>query len=236
MKIVICDDLEQEAQVTVQYLQAYYEQHNLPVPEIIMVCNGAELQEEKNIDLLFLDIELKEESGIALAAEINQNSPNTLIVFVSNYPYYVTDAYHVEAAQFLVKPLNFTVFQREFAHILARYEAKKANFTRKYNGEVFLFQKDQVVYIESRKRVLFVLLANGKQQKYYGKIGEEAQLFAGSGIVRCHKSFLVNLAYIRKVNRDGIIVQLPNQKEVIVPVGECFYDMVCNAFLEYLCE
>lgn len=236
MNIVICDDVEREAQATAQCVRDYYQQQQLSLPQITIVENGDALRKEKTMDILFLDIELKEESGIALAAEINRTNPDTVVVFVTNYSLYVTDSYDVQVAQFLVKPLNATVFQRAFQRVLTRYEAGQVQFTRKSNGEVLFFRKDQVVYIESLKRILTVVLADGKQQQYYGKISGEEQFFAGSTIVRCHKSFLVNLVYVRNINRDGITVQLHSQREQTVPVGETWYNAVRQAFLAHMCH
>lgn len=89
LNIVICDDLLQEAQNTATHIQSYYKQRNLSLPQIKLMQNGAQLRQENKIDLLFLDIELENESGIDLAAELNKKNPGTIIIFVSSYPFYV---------------------------------------------------------------------------------------------------------------------------------------------------
>ena len=120
LNIVICDDIVTEAETTAAFVQRYYQQRNLPLPQITLVQTGQQLRAQQAMDLVFLDIELAQESGIALAAELNRTSPATIVVFVSSYPVYVTDAYTVNAAQFFVKPLREDMFQQEFARILQR--------------------------------------------------------------------------------------------------------------------
>lgn len=235
MKIVICDDIKDDAMVTYEYLKRYYTEHQLPVPPVYHVTNAADLRKIGPMDLLFLDIELGEESGIALAAEMNQLYPDALVVFVSGYPYYVTDTYNVQAAQFFVKPLQYEIFHREYERILKRYEIMQDAFTRKdiNLGEVVLHKSD-IVYIESYKRILTVHTTDKKTYQYYGKIGDEEQFFEESTIVRCHRGYLINLAHVQNINRDGIVVKFSDGSTDTIAVSESSYDTVRNKFVQYI--
>ena len=63
MHIVVCDDLEQDAQKTKYFLEAYFSQHHMILPKIDIVHTSKELWQQQPIDLLFLDIELAGELG-----------------------------------------------------------------------------------------------------------------------------------------------------------------------------
>ena len=234
MKIVICDDVKEDAMATVECLKTYYAQHQGPKPQVTIVSNGEKLRKIEEIDILFLDIELANESGIELAAEINRTSPKTMIVFVSGFPFYVTDAFNVNASQFFVKPLQYEVFQREYNRLLNRYEALQDTFIRKIGHDEVEFHKTDIVYIESCKRVLKVYSSNGKSQQYYGKIGDEEQFFANTNIIRCHRGFLVNLAYVVHVDRNGIAVKFEDGKTALLPVGDTWYEVTRTKFLQYV--
>lgn len=235
MHIVICDDVEQDAEVTEHYLRDYFVQHQTIPLQIDIVHNGSELWKQDKIDLLFLDIELVGELGIALAEEVNRKYPDTLIIFVSGYPFYVTDTYRVNAVQFLVKPLQADVFLRVMDQVMAHYERKQDYYIRRCEGELTPIQKSQIVYIEAQKRILQVFMADGKQLQYYGTLSEEAQLLAPYGVVRCHKGFLVNLNYVQRIDRKGILVAIPNRKTYTIPVGESMYEAVYTAYLKHMC-
>ncbi|MFR6291690.1 MAG: LytR/AlgR family response regulator transcription factor [Peptococcaceae bacterium] len=234
MNIVICDDIVTEAETTAAFVQRYYQQRNLPLPQITLVQTGQQLRAQQAIDLVFLDIELAQESGIALAAELNRTSPATIVVFVSSYPVYVTDAYTVNAAQFFVKPLREDVFQQEFTRILQRCQTAQEQFTRKCNGEDVILHRRDIVYICSYKRVLKVFLSNSDTLEYYGKISDEEQFFAGSSIIRCHKSYLVNLDYVYGFDAAKIIMQFPDKQQQEICIGENWRKTVKSAFLHYL--
>lgn len=235
MRIVICDDIKDDAMVTYQYIKRYHTEHQLPVPPISHVTNGEDLRRIGAIDLLFLDIELGEESGIALAAEINRTCPDAIIVFVSNYPYYVTEAYNVQAAQFFVKPLQYEIFEREYQRLLKRYETMQEAFMRKdiEEGEVILHKSD-IVYIESYKRVLTAHTVDKHTYSYYGKIGDEELFFADNAIVRCHRGYLVNLAHILNITRDGVAVKFADGSTTTVPVSESAFDTVRSKFIQHI--
>lgn len=236
MRIVICDDIKEDAIATVECLKAYYRQHQLPTPQVTIVSTGTELRKINQIDILFLDIELKRESGIELASEINRISPKTMIVFVSSFPFYVTDAFHVNATQFFVKPVQYELFQREFTRLLNRYEAMQDTFIRKIGHDEIEFRKADIVYMESRKRILIVHTLDGKSFQYYGKISDEEQFFAGTSIIRCHRGFLVNLAHIVNVTRNGVTVKFSNDTTDIIAVGNTWYDYTRTKFLQYISQ
>lgn len=235
MKIVICDDIKEDALVIYRHLKRYYSEQHLPFPQILHVTNGTDLRKIEQIDLLFLDIELQSESGIALAAEINCTQPNAIVVFVSSYPFYVTDAYHVQAAQFFVKPLQYEIFQREYHRLLKRYDTIQDIFTRKIiaMGEMELHKSD-IVYIESFKRILSVHTTLKNNYQYYGKISEEEEFLNGTTIVRCHRGYLVNLAHVLSITRNGIYVQFADGSTTDIPVSESLYHTVHHAFMQYI--
>lgn len=235
MNIAICDDSKEDALVIYRHLKRYYDEHQLPFPQVFHVTNGTDLRKIGQMDLLFLDIELQVESGIELAAEINLTYPNTIVVFVSSYPFYVTDAYHVQAAQFFVKPLQYEIFQREYDRLLKRYHTIQDHFTRKIVsfGEIELHKSD-IVYIEAFKRVLVAHTTTKKSYEYYGKIGEEEQFLNGTTIIRCHRGYLVNLAHVLSVNRNGILVQFADGSTSDLPVSESLYNVVRQEFMQYI--
>lgn len=236
MQIIVCDDIIQEALETVGYLQRYFEVNKTDSVKVDIVEKGEDLWAYKEIDLLFLDIELLNESGITLAKEVNQRYPDTMIVFVSSYPFYVTDAYRVSAVQFLVKPLQNDIFEQVMEQVMVQYQKRQAYYIRRCEGEPVLIRKNQIVFIKAQKRILTAWLENGKILEYYGTLSEEAKLLEAYGGVRCNKGYLVNLNYVQRLDRKGIVVKLMNGKVYTVPVGESMYDAVYTAYLKYMCE
>ena len=119
IQIVICDDEENsraylkqlvlKQRVLDEYAQDY---------EIVEFSSGTELLNASNeFDILFLDIDLKEElTGMELARIIRNRSKEkqSIIIFISGYKEYVFDAFDVEAFHYLLKPIDNEKFTNVF--------------------------------------------------------------------------------------------------------------------------
>jgi DNA-binding LytR/AlgR family response regulator len=62
--------------------------------------------EKKPLDILFLDIDLGEESGIQIAAQLALKYPKLIVIFVTGHREFAGDAFEVEAMGYLVKPYD----------------------------------------------------------------------------------------------------------------------------------
>lgn len=87
---------------------------------LIAECDGAPAARaalsSHEVDLIFLDIQMPGESGLALARDLSQLSEPPLIVFVTAYSEHAIDAFEVHALDYLLKPLDGT----RLAHAVAR--------------------------------------------------------------------------------------------------------------------
>lgn len=102
--------------------------------------NGYELLQvlsQKNIDVVFLDIEMLEISGIELAKIINEKYPEILIVFVTAYEKYALEAFNVEVVDFLLKPIRNEHLER----CIQRINKRKIKNGRNKKGKIICFQK-----------------------------------------------------------------------------------------------
>ena len=116
IKIAICDD---EANVRA-YLSSLVRAQPCPCEIVEYVSAGDCLADHREIDLLFLDIELAPSGpdGMALARKIREQTLETqpAIAFVTGYDWYVFDAFDVGAFQYLLKPVD----EEKFAQVFAR--------------------------------------------------------------------------------------------------------------------
>jgi two-component system, LytTR family, response regulator len=87
------------------------------VPAALAALTGA--AREQAIDLLFLDIQMPGENGIALARRLSEWAEPPVIVFVTAYERYAVEAFAVHALDYLLKPFD----DARFAHALDRAQA-----------------------------------------------------------------------------------------------------------------
>lgn len=176
-----------------------------PDCEICVFLSGRDfLASGKQFDVVFLDIQMTGINGIETARRLRETQPETILIFVTGAESYALEAFDVSAFHYLLKPLEETKFQE----ILNR-AFREAEKYRSYRQEqLFIRSRNRTVnqgdilYIESHgKKVEFHTL----KEKFtiYGSMnGLEAQL--GDSFYRCHRAYLVNMAYITGYGPDSI--------------------------------
>ena len=126
----------------------------------------------------------------------------------------------------------------EFRRCLQWYKDNQDVFVRASFGEPIEIVKSKVVYLEAHKRMIQATMCDGQVVKYYGKISNEAKELAASHFVQCHRSIIVNLAYVQGFTLDKELILDTAQSEtadkVRVAVSAKYRAKVKNAFMNYL--
>ncbi|KAF1281165.1 response regulator, partial [Lactiplantibacillus plantarum] len=104
MNVLIVDD-EPLSRSELEYL---LQQNNsvMTIYQASGLTDGLKLLVTKQIDLLFLDIDLNNENGFTLANEINQLAKPPLVVFATAYDNYAVDAFNINAIDYVLKPFE----------------------------------------------------------------------------------------------------------------------------------
>lgn len=233
LHITICDDNLQDASLLHNYIQQYMDTYEFFRATISVVTDSAGLLAAPRPDLLFLDIELNRESGIALAKTVNETYPETLIVFVSAHSCYVTDSYCVRAAHFLTKPLKPLLFQTVMQQVMKLYHSQYAFVERRINGKIVRVPLQEVVCIEARGKSVILTLSNGRILEYAGSFATESADFHSPDFERAHRSYIISLRHLKRIYYNRITLSLKNGQELIVPVGRTQYHQITEAYLHY---
>lgn len=158
----------------------------------------------KNFDIFFIDIYLKGTNGIEAARRIRSESENALLIFVSSSEEFYREAFDVYAFYYLIKPVD----QNRFADILEKavkaVDRSKDKFLKiTYRGKSSTLKYSDITYISSMNHSLKYHMRDGGEYTSYGKLDELASQIRSELFVRCHKSFIVNLAYVREMTAEG---------------------------------
>ena len=234
IKIAICDD---EAN-TRAYISSLIHAQPCPYKIVEYTSTGDCPQNIKEIDLLFLDIELAPDrpDGIALARKIREQSagPLPVIIFVTGYEHYVFDAFDVGAFQYLLKPVD----EEKFARVFAR-AVEQVQFLRQawQGGRVLTLKSanasktvplDSIYYIESSDHKVVLHLRDGKLT-YYAKIRDLENELQGR-FFRIHKGYLVNLSYLTGYTKTE--VEMANGDRLLL--SKYKYQDFVKAYLRFL--
>ena len=190
------------------------------------------IQADKCYDIVFLDIQMDGMNGIDTARILRQKTEHTVLVFITGVKEYVFDAFDVAAFHYLIKPID----EQKFADVFKRAVLEVGKKKQQANGQLFVktryrnitLDQNDVLYIESRGKKVEIHTKTDVIDAYAG-IGElEKQL--KQNFYRCHRGYLVNLAFITQYSNDSITL---NNSESIILAKEKYGEFV-KVYMRYL--
>lgn len=214
-KIVICDDNTLQRQLLAEILEEYY-RRNCEKLELLEYDNGEALifdaeDEEYDVDLIFLDICMPGMDGIDTAKKLRELHCGAEIVFLTATADYALEGYEVQAAGYLVKPLNARKLNHLLRHIFWREHRKRIEI--KCGKQYRYPYVSDIMYIESSNHKATIYLADGNKINTIEKISTLKERIDDLHFLQCHQSYLVNMNYIADIQENVI---LRNGKEIPV--------------------
>jgi DNA-binding LytR/AlgR family response regulator len=178
-------------------------------------------QNGEHYELIFIDIEMKQIDGITTARRIREMNRTVLLIYVSGYDEYLKELFEVEPFRFLSKPLDHAKFARYFRDSYKRINETDVFYQYTFNKEIRKVPIKDIVYFESRNRIVNIHLKDGSYEHFYGKLNNVEKELAESRqyFLRIHQSYLVNYDYVKKMNFFNITICLMN-KELELKISE----------------
>lgn len=176
------------------------------------------------VDLIFLDINMGEFSGIQLLETSNIKSE---IIITTAYDTYALKGFDLNVTDYLLKPFTFERFvlavdrvQANLTKVEVIHDKKYIFIKTEYRLEKLLL--DEVLYIEGMRDYRRIHTIN-KRIMTLKPFKEFEQEIPANTICRVHKSFMVALDKIDSVERDRIRI-----KDVIIPISETYKKSFLN--------
>lgn len=176
-------------------------------------------------DIALLDIDYEDDSynGMDIAKRIRFLRSDAIIIFVTNYIEYAPEGYEVNAFRYVLK--KNLVDELQAALAAALQHRNKETLKIQINGEYFEIRLEDILYLEVQQHSITAHLrektANSEFRKYtfYGALSELEQQLEPYGFLRIHKSYLVNMKYLKKFQcREALL-----DNGIILRVGEKSY-------------
>ena len=206
----ICDDEPQMVQALRGRLAAYMEEVRREDCRVSCFSDGRSLLESGGFDVIFLDIRMEDPDGLETARQLRRRGERGLLIFVTALPEYVSDAFALEASDYLVKPLDDARFRRTMDRVLGLLERRGGGaVVVRRGGGWEVVPLAELTYCEVQGRKLYLHRQGGQITDCYGRL-EELERQVDGRFFRCHRSYLVNLDCVRGC-REG---------QVLLPRGE----------------
>ena len=234
IKIGLCDDNHLYLKELSKLLDKISKNKDISI-EIIKFNSGEELinfhNKRKNyFDLIFLDILMKGINGIDTARALKLLCPTTYIIFATISKDYALDSYEVDAYSYILKPYNYDKIESKFLDVLENIINNKKNILYvKNNQDIYSINLNKTIYFESslRKIISYSLTEN---ISFYDKLSDLENRLCCDNFVRCHRSYLVNLNYVKNIVGSDIITTT-NHK---IPISKKYLKSIREYFIEYL--
>ena len=234
LRIAICDDNPVDTQIIQKYADGWLKQWEIET-ELVSFPSAEsflfQYEESQPFDLLFLDVEMGEMDGVALAKELRARGDTAQIVFITGYMDYMAQGYDVEALHYLIKPVD----EQKLGSVLERAVKRIAQPTKQLvvstaDGLVRLNITD-IAYAEAMGHVLQLHMTNGTcyETRMAMKDAEEK---LGADFIHCHRSYLVNLRHVRRITRTDVVLD----DGTALPLSRRLYDAVNRAFIAHYRE
>ena len=225
MKIAICDDSIKDLMNVGQLLEKYKEQRPGTEFEVETYTDPGKLMEKiqkKDLaDIYILDILMSETTGLDLGSQIQKSAQKKVIIYITSAKDFALDAFEVHAARYLLKPVDQDKFFEALEYGLSQVKEESSPvYLIKTKGGLAAVPYVKIEYIENVSRMLEVHLTGGEQIKsiFIRKSFEEeiGSLAADQRFLQVHKSFLINMKYVKRLDGNSILMD----SGAIIPVSK----------------
>lgn len=204
MKIAICDDDIKIAEYIAHKINEYNSHHSVEIfnnsNSLISYLNNR----ENKVDLLFMDIVLDDENGIDIVSRISENHPDILTVFITAFAEKFSEEIFLKIKPYgyMHKPIKDDVLQHYLNSAKHDIELKTRTLSVKIGLDSIDISFAKIIYVESEKRLSHIYV-NGCEKPYdtYAKL-DDIENNLDNGFIRCHKSYIVNVNYIKSIEKD----------------------------------
>ena len=223
LRIAVCDDTREECDFIVEYASVFFEGRQMAV-HIDTYEKGSELIEAgQEYDLYLLDVLMPGLTGIETAARLGKG--NHAVVFITSSLEAAVDGYSVNAAGFILKPVERNHFEATMERVVNQYLGEREACISVIHNRVPVHLKlERIAWFENRLHRVFVTLAIGQ------KLSElQEELKEHPQFLRCHQSYVVNLEQVERLE-DSCFHMREGQ---LIPISRNFYKQSKNAYYHY---
>ena len=226
MKVIIVDDEPLALEVLETYLTHF------PELKLSAKCTNAveafESLSEGDIDLMFLDIQMPQITGIDFLKSL-KNPPK--VIFTTAFSNYALEGFELNAVDYLLKPFSlerFTKAVQKFKEIYAKNdkalgEAEAADYIFvKADKKLIKLRFEDIFYVEGLKDYVMLHTPGGRIVTLQTMKSLEEKL-PSANFIRVHRSYIVNLNLIELLEANSVTV---NKKKI--PIGKNYKDELFN--------
>ncbi len=224
LRIAITDDDALYIEKLQNYFETFFTEHAVE-HEIRVYTSGKALINDctkQMYDVLVLDIDMPELSGIEIAEKIRRRHSNAVLIFVTNMEQLVFESFKYTPYRFIRK----SKIEVEIPELLQSLQNKFASESMVYqfslDGETKRIKLTEILFFESFKHDILLHDCYGYEYRISEPLNSLLKKYENAGFIRIHKSYLVNYRYIYEIKRNSVVLdskdELPLSKNRITEI------------------
>lgn len=180
-------------------------------------------------DIVFLDIEMGEFSGLEMAKRLPKG---VFLIFTTAYARFAVEGFELDAVDFLHKPFSYARFEkavqkacnlRSLQRLAAAPVMQDEEIVVKMNYRSIKVRLSDIVYIESLNNYVNIHLADGQTVASQMSMKSLEELLPERNFIRIHKSFIVPVHRVSSYTRNDVVL---NYRSVTLPVGRTYIEKI----------
>lgn len=227
MQIYVCDDEPQILNRISSKISSY-----MPDDVVVSFSSGGELMEamkKEPCDILFLDIDMPGINGMEAAHRISDMGQKPLLIFVTSHDELVYESLQYHPFGFIRKSFFAQEIEKVLEDCRRELDSGKKHFQFQLSGRKIILLLADILYFEADGNYLKIRTRTG-QYRFRSTVTAVENALAGSGFVRVHKGFLVNLSAVGMIRREEL--KLVNDETI--PLGKSYADAAKKRLLQYM--
>ena len=219
-QLLVVDDSEMNREILKEILGKEY--------RILEACDGEEAlkmleQYGTEISLVLLDIIMPLLNGMDAAREIRECIPDVKIIFLTSSPEFAVESYDVEAAGYLLKPLDPDKLEKVLLHCIQSMQKEPDSIAVR---TAFGYQKIYIhciEYVEAQNKKVIFNLSGGEKKEAIGTLSYyETFLTCERGFFKCHRSYIVYMPAVDHFTSSEILTVSKLRIPIARGIGKTF--------------
>lgn len=234
LQITICDDETAQRSLLDACVREWGALRQLEA-DILLVGSAEQFLfhwEERRMDILLLDIDMPGTDGLSLARRLRSQGEDVQIIFVTGLAEYALEGYDVDAVSYLIKPVEKERLFVCLDRALERSGREVPALLLDTPGGVARVRIRDICYLESDAHDTWVHCAREKES-IRCRVGirqlEERLGQQGSSFFKIHRSYLVNLSYVKRIEKKEAVMDSGEA----LPVARNRWEALNRAYLDY---
>ena len=185
-----------------------------------------EYAQNQDYDILLLDVEMRDISGIELAKRVRAKRGRAEIVFITSHFEFIAEGYEVDALHYLVKPVSEEKLWEVLDRAAVRLAVEPPSVVISLDGGTVKLPEADILYVDAFAHYIEI---HTRTDVY--RLKESITAFGerlSGDFFRAHRSYIVNLKAVERISRTGVTLT----GDVEIPLSRGKYDDVNRAFIE----